>query len=284
MIQASIQSDRMRGCVSCEKECGMWRCRFLMLCCAGVFALSLSCPSGWADSRKPELKASEFDSLIERIRAAEADKSWQQPDWKDEALEAGLSKLAESVKATTGKEFLKLPAEFKDVSATRDPRANPLQGGLLRVAKGNLNVPFANKSIFLVDGSIHISHASDCIVVARGAVEISHGNRNLILAGHRVNIGHDGSEGIRAGARPGAIGDPPQTHGSLVFCGGSIDIAHGADLVARLPNLSKSAMLTRLPFSLRRTSPSATNSAAPSTKTLSRRLDSARLPACPQTC
>ena len=199
-----------------------------------------------ADIPRPLPADSDFDALIARIRSAAATKEWQKPGWKDDALEAHLGKVIATIKTTTGKEFVKLPVELKDVSVVGVAAPGALAGGRLHVAQGSVEAAFANKSIFLVDGSIRISHASDCVVIARGAVEISHGNRNVILAGQHVNVGFDGSEGMRA-AR-GAIGDPEMTAGSIILTPGSLSIAHAYGTICSAPQLIKISHANQVSF------------------------------------
>jgi len=217
---------------------------WLVLVCVAVALLGSS--AVWADIPRTLPADSEFDVLIGRIRKLVASKEWQKAEWKDEALEAQLSKVVAAVKTTTGKEFVKLPVEFKDVSAIPVP-GGAGRGGLLHVANGNVDVAFANKSIFLVDGSIHISHAADCIIIARGVVEISHSNRNLILAGQHVNAGFDGMDGIRA-ARAGAIGDPEMAAGSIIITPGSISIAHSQGTFCSAPQMVEISHAAQVAF------------------------------------
>jgi len=204
--------------------------------CIAVFCLLLATFAARADNPKAPPPPTEFELAVARIRKAAASGDWQKPDWKDATLEADLGKLVDAAKATTGKQSLKAPVQFQDVSSTANPRLAAVQGGLLSVVKGNAEVSFANKSIFLVDGSIRIAHCADCVVIARGIVEISHGNRNLILAGHHVNVSFDGMDGMRA--RAGAKGVAgPLADGSLIVSGGSVNIAHAQGTICSAPKL-----------------------------------------------
>jgi hypothetical protein len=192
--------------------------------------------AAWADNPRLPPTPTEFEQLIGRIRKAAASGEWKQPAWKDEKLETDLGKLVEAARATAGKAGLKLPVKFQDVTAGAAPRAAGLPGGMLQVATGNVEVGFANKSIFLVDGSIRIAHCADCVVIARGIVEISHGNRNLILAGHHADISFDGMDGRRAAAGGRGVA-PPLADGSLIVSGGSIHVSHAQGSICSAPKL-----------------------------------------------
>jgi len=200
-------------------------------------ALTLSLGAdAWADNPKETSPPTEFELLISRIRKTAASEDWKKPDWTDSKLEADLGKLVDAVRATTGKQNLRLPVQFREVSPGGAPRGAGLPDGRLQVVKGNVDVGFANKSIFLVDGNVRIAHCADCLVIARGIVEISHSNRNLILAGHHANLGFDGMDGMRA--RAGARGvAPPLTDGSLIISGGSIDISYAQGSICAAPKL-----------------------------------------------
>jgi hypothetical protein len=63
----------------------------LLASCIGLVPRSVH-----GDSKPPRPLATEFETLIGRIRAAEATKAWQQPDWKDEPIEAAFDKAAGS--------------------------------------------------------------------------------------------------------------------------------------------------------------------------------------------
>jgi hypothetical protein len=199
-----------------------------------AMSASLACPPAWADNPKLPPKPTEFEQVIGRIRKAAASGEWKKPDWKDAQLEDALDKLVEAAKATSGKQALKLPVKFQDVSATAVLGPARMQGGLLQVAQGNVEVAFANKSVFLVDGSIRISHAADCIVIARGIAEIGHGNRNLIIAGQHANISGDGMDGRRG--RAGGVA-PPLADGSLIVSGGTIHLSHAQGSICSAPKL-----------------------------------------------
>lgn len=220
----------------------------LRLVLAGVLGGFLGTSVARADIPRALPADSDFEVLIARVRAAVASKDWQKPGWKDESLEAELGELIAAVKTTAGKEFVKLPVEFKDVSVAGAAVPGGLPGGgRLHVLQGSVSASFANKSIFLVDGSIRISHASDCVVIARGVVEIAHGNRNVILAGQHVNVSHDGSDGMRA-ARPGAIGDPEMTAGSIIVTPGSLSIGHAHGTICSAPQLVEISHAAQVAF------------------------------------
>ena len=199
-----------------------------------VVSATALCSLAWADNPKLPPKPTEFELAIGRIRKVAASDEWKKPEWKDAQLADALDKLVATAKATSGKQALKLPVTFDDVSAGADPRLARVQGGLLQVTQGNADVAFANKSIFLVDGSIRIAHAADCIVVARGVVEIAHGNRNVIVAGQHTDISFDGMDGMRGRAGAGGIA-PPLADGSLIVSGGSMHISHAQGTTCSAP-------------------------------------------------
>jgi len=216
-----------------------------LFCCLLISGLFSS--AAQADDPKLPPPPTEFELLIGRIRKAAASDEWRKPEWKDDKLSASLDKLVAAAKATTGKPSLSVPVQLKDVSATADPRLAGIQGGLLRVVKGNTDVGFAAKSVFLVDGSIRLGHVSDSIVIARGIVEIAHGNRNLIIAGHHVNASFDGMDGMRgrAGARGVA---PPLADGGLIVSGGSINISHAHGTTCSAPKQIDISHATEVAF------------------------------------
>lgn len=213
-----------------------------------VVALSILALHAAARADNPKLPPppSEFELLIGRIRKAVASEEWKKPDWKDARLEADLDKLVADAKATTGKQGLQVPVRFEDVRIAGVP-AGGLRTGLLQVAKGNVEVPFATKSIFLVDGNIRIAHCADSVIVARGIVEIAHGNRNLVLAGHHVNFSFDGMDGRRAAGAAGGVA-PPLADGSLIFSGGSVNISHAQGTVCSAPKLIDISHATQVSF------------------------------------
>lgn len=225
----------------------MLRAAARWLTCSLILAASACCSIANAESGDPKAEAIPFDALVARIRKAEESQDWRKAGWNDETIEASLHKLVASLKLATGKEFLKLPVEFKDVSADRDERFAAFEGGLLRVFKGSASVSHARKSIFLVDGSIQISHASDSIVIARGAVDIGHGNRNLIIAGNHAEIAHDGNDAFRDGLRPDAVGVVAK-HGSIIVCGGSVEISHAQGTVCDAPSHLRISHATQVSF------------------------------------
>lgn len=107
----------------------------------------------------------------------------------------------------------------------------------------NIEIAHAKQSIILADGNARISFANDCVIVARGAVYVAHGRGNVIVAGHFVHVSHDGhARPMRNPAARGGIVHAPGGRlamevvepGSVIACGGVVDIshAHGTVLIA----------------------------------------------------
>jgi hypothetical protein len=208
----------------------MSRRTFAWLVCAFILHFALQ-PRAQADAPPKSAPQSEFEKIITRIRTAAATDEWKQPGWKDESIEAACKQIIESSKTISGDDSLSLPLEFKEIGSPIAARGPRLPGNVLLVSSQNADVPFASKSIFLIDGSIHISHASDCIVIACGAVEISHANHCLIVAGHHIDISHDGNGGFGSG--PG--GERSAAAGSILISGGSAAVSHAAGTVCCAP-------------------------------------------------
>ena len=187
---------------------------------------------GRRDAREtvaPEQDATTFDALTESIGRVADSGEWKRPSWKPAGLHRGLSKLVEQLKRATGRADLELPVEPADVRPPEEGNEkNRILPGSLVVCR-DASIGFVARSIILADGDVSVAFANECVIVARGAVEISHGSRNVVLAGQFIHVSHDGNAPIGgARARPGS-------NGSVLVCGGYVDVSHATGTIVSAP-------------------------------------------------
>jgi hypothetical protein len=170
-------------------------------------------------------QASDYQKLVDRIRAVHASGEWKRGDWTDAEIERSLQRLVNDARQASGLKDLQVGTRL----AGAMPRAE-IKGRLqnsLHVLEGNGDASFADSCVFLVDGNIRISHANNCVIVASGAVEIAHGGANLVVAGHYLHTSHDGSR------RPGQEGG----RASVLVSGNVLDVSHANGSICSAPGV-----------------------------------------------
>lgn len=199
----------------------MHRANRLRAACGALVLLAwqiAAAPAEDAPRLPPPLKDG-LQPVFDAIQGHVERDDWRKPGWTNKEIESWLEKLVAMVREGTANPELKLPVRLAEASAG-DPMRPVREGNL--ILGGNVEVPFAQKSIILAHGTAKVAHAQDCIIVARSVVNVSHARRCIIVAGCFVHVSHDG--GSVVASRGWA--DISHATGSVIFAPEGITVSH----------------------------------------------------------